>query len=310
MSESNNFFETLDNPNYATQQEQIVRSLRVAEVTDILPQNICSFYETNKNHKGLLQQEGKNESEPLLSLYNQDDGITAVVETEPEPLKKGKRRITHYFYIDRTTNMAWDAAQLWSTIPESNQTVKHKGGQTKIIESSGNSGFMPTDEGGYLFLNLVHTDPKIVEEFLGKLTGRHVDFFNVMAPIHEAGHRFQFYNNVSYFDLPYWDFVRLVFVRSIHLANRNLFAIAGKIPIIKNMFELDKMNQRARERNAAAFALNIVRSLKRQGLHLYRNLPKHEVVEVIEKSLSTYDKTFGNIKGTPFSRKSDKGNRL
>lgn len=76
------------------------------------------------------------------------------------------------------------------------------------------------------------------------------------------------------------------------------------------MFESDKMNQRVMERNAAAFALNIVRSFRRQRLHLYRNLSEHEVVEVVEKSLSTYDKTFEHIKGVQFSRKSGEGNKL
>jgi hypothetical protein len=301
MSEGNNFFETLGNPNYAQQQEQVVRSLHVADASKVLSPKTYSFYEANIDHKGLLQQDVRDGSESRLALYNQDDGITAIVETKPEPLEKGRRQITHYFYVDRTTGKAWDASQLWSTVPECNSKIEHKGGLTKIIEGSISGGFTPTGEGGFLFLRLAHTDQNIVNDFLSKLTGRQIDFFNAMAPIHEAGHRFQFYNNVSYFDLPYWDFVRLVFVRLV-LTNHTLSAVAGKIPMIKKMFEADKINQRMMERNAAAFALNIVRYLRNQGLHLYRNLSGIEVVNVVEKSLSTYDETFKHIKGTPFTR--------
>ena len=70
MGESNNFFEILGNPNYSRQQEQVVRSLRVTDVAELLPQKTFIFYKNNIDHKGLLQEENKDESGSLLMLYN------------------------------------------------------------------------------------------------------------------------------------------------------------------------------------------------------------------------------------------------
>lgn len=198
--------------------------------------------------------------------------------------------IDEYWFIDKKTGKGMELHSLL------NPADLKKPYQIHSIPSFGSSANILTRNGPVIVLNDLTTDKRLINKY--GIKPEEVDIINIIAPFHESAHALQTQNKKGK------DNLSLVLLKN-YLAKK-LFN-----PLMKhfsNVFQLKKIRQIKeksvwQERNAHAFALNLIHKLKKQDIDLLSGYNNQVVSEVVNKALISYDKSgLGMLPGRSFSR--------
>jgi hypothetical protein len=282
------------NPGYSEDQAMILSHLEVGEIKDVIPLHVQELLKSIGPMKSGQTFQEVDSGKVLITRH--DNGITTVVAHKQDGNAKTRHEISELYYLDLEIGKAWDASQLWSVREKSDQNEPHEKPRLKSQEGI-LSSYFPDGLGGVIFIG-----KSLASQSIGQWTKDQLQFVQRQAPLHEAAHYHQHSKKANYFKLPLYDIVGGAFINVI----MSRFPMIGKItnltPVVNKYMESKKSEQRAMERNAAAFSLHAIRRLRDQGLDIARGMTNEEVVDTINKMLETYDNTFKYIDGKDFSK--------
>lgn len=276
-------------------QERLIRHTSTHPISE-LPSDIRALHQrfSSETTSEIADKEIDLESGGKIICISSNDAVDQVIclgKSEKTVWDKDTRRIAHYYYIDQESGKYYDVQNLWSDIE--NETGR------KVIPIWTSKMITPqvlasTKDGIYVVLNSMNLTSRKMNY------NRHIiptiPSIESIVPSHEAAHTIQLPES----KLSPW------LAKLMNSTIRNIvfiFSIFGN-PQILRFAQFSRGINRLYERNAHAFALNMIRTLKKQGLDLARGSTTDELIYAVNTALSTYDSTYNfmNIRGEPFRK--------
>lgn len=261
-------------------QQKMIAGLEVKPVTELLDPNLQEIYFRNQHlvgKKTIALHDGK-----YIKLSGASNGIMAV-----KLLENGQEfdSIKEYFVLDSNNRVGFDLTQLWNE-ENTGKPVNNIISAPKLV-----SMYTFSKEGRTLALNdLTDLDeldmPKGLPEKLWPVV-------EILTHVHEIGHYLQD-SRKSPGENSFTQYLRAS-KEETNKQKRMLFAlrILNKIPgavvlpaITEGQIGKDT-TKGLTERNASAFALNIIRNLKNKGIDLSRQVGNKKLSEYLNRALNS-----------------------
>lgn len=279
-----------------SEQRRIIGLQSVTEEGGFPPQ-IASLYLQNEAFVGrkIVPSPGARGEYKITGTQN---GILTIQKRTRQPnilFFIPRYSIDEYYFIDTKSKKGYDLHEL----------LNQNTGKPYSLESIpyfGSSAVIPMKDRNVVILNDFSDLPLHKKKFrkLG-LSKEDGEIMDMVAPFHEGAHVLQAPKSTSR-DKNLTSVVIKDFVNRKVLLPIAMWIIK-KIGAPKKVSTL-KGEKVWGERNASAFALNQIRSLKKQGVDLLRNHNPLTVTKAIDKALLSYDVGFGlHLPGEHFSNR-------
>lgn len=261
------------------------------------PPQIASLYHQNETFVGkkVIPNPGTHEEFKVTGMPN---GILTIQKRKKQSnilFFIPHYSIEEYYFIDTKSKKGYELHEMLEKNTAKPYTFES-------VPSFGSSAVVPMKDKNVVILN-DFSDLPLNNKAIQKLGFSKEDgeIMDMVAPFHEAAHVLQNPKTSSK------DTSLAPIIIKDYLNRKILLPIAlwfiKKIGSSKKISEI-KGQKVWGERNASAFALNKIRSLKKQGVDLLRNHNPSIIAKTIDKALLSYDMGFGiYLPGEHFSQR-------
>ena len=281
-------------------QKKIIESTKVHPVSD-LPASVVAAHGRFRTMKKAGLKEYASDQEDgstieCLSSSSDADHIIILNSPEKTPFADETQRIEHYYIVDTKSKKMVDLRDVWDTAARLRNINIIPVMTNKYIDPR---VLPPSELGMYVVLN--RFDRALNQGTVNRESAAfQIPNLNAIVPPHEIAHATQLRSS----NLPLNIALSLAEVTKFML---KVLTIVG----VKSAFrfaEFSRATSRLYERNAHAFALNMIRTLRKQNLNPTPGLTSKELIFAVNSALRTYD--FGydmqGVKGVRFSKQGKK----